>query len=200
MLREHHSPSATVAGCEVFGDNTGGPSFFMPSDRQLVAVLGAANTPMDTIVSAVTTGTNDLHDSADVSAMLKSTDMSQRTWGLVKVTPSYRANAPILAPFDTLVMSSAPRGRMLEVTVAAGGNDPEGAKNSVKEFNSALSAAVTHLRAPLMVSPVGRPLLRVLDSIRCSADAGNTTMSMEMPQSLVEAMLESRTAPTTQGP
>jgi hypothetical protein len=185
-----------VDGVDVFSQNNSEPWLFMPSDQQLVVVAGPGEVPIESIVAAVTQGKGDLHSSPDLSPVLASTDMSQRLWGMAKVTDSYRQYMPILAPFDTIVMSSTRQGKMVDVKVSAAGNDPDGAKASVGTFNGGLSMALAQLRPELILSPLGRPVLKMLESIHCAGDGGNATATMEMPSSLLEAVLSAGSGTT----
>jgi hypothetical protein len=188
-LLSHNVAGHNVDGIDVFSQANSEPWVFMPSDQEFVVVAGPGTVPMEGIVAAVTQGKGDLHASTDMSPGLASTDMSQRIWGLTKVTDSYRQNVPILGPFDTLTLSSTLHGKMVDVKVSATGIDPEGTRNSVASFNGGLSMALAQFRPALVISPLGRPVLKMLDSVHCTDDGGNATVTMEMPSSLLEAIL-----------
>jgi len=177
-------------------------SYVIPDEHRVVMILGPPRVLIDSVVAAVAAGKDDLHGSADLSPLLAAADMTQPLWGVAKVTPSFQAAAPILAPFDTLTLHSGiGQDQMLHVKLSASGNDPVGAKSSATTFNTGVADMLRELRPMLTVMPITRPLLRTLESIHCDADGGNANMTMQGPPSLLQAMLGSgSSAPPATGP
>jgi hypothetical protein len=197
VLQDRHTPVRAAGGMKVYGNAD--IWFFMPGDDRLVVIIGPGPHILDSIIASVMNGKNDLHDSPDLSPMLKAVDATQPTWAVAKVSPSYKILLPVLAPFDTLSLGSRVQDGMLHVTVSAAGSDPAGAAASVNSFSADCSQVLSQARNNLQGQSMYAPLLKVLESIHCQADGGTATIALEMPPSLGDAMLEAA-GPAAQQP
>jgi hypothetical protein len=169
-----------------------------PDDHRLILVSGVAFGPLPGIPGAADGGNGTLRDSPDLAPMLKRVDMTQPIWGVGQLTP-FRGNAEaIFGPFKTLTLGSTVDGGELHLKLTAMGNDPEGAKRSVAQMKNDLTILLGRARPFLITMPVGRPVLKVLESIEAQSDGGSATISARVPRRLLDEMLKSGSSHATQ--
>jgi hypothetical protein len=170
---------------------------FIPDGKHLAIILGPPGVERDfeTIVPAVVAGTGDLHGSADLAPILEKVDMSQPLWAAGKITPQYKLMNPQLAAFDAVALESRlAEDHLLHIKVLATGNNPIGSIATVTAFNVGVQGILAFVRPATAGYPIFTPVVKVLESIRCDANGGNATMTMEMPPSLFQAMVEAADA------
>jgi hypothetical protein len=178
---------------------------FIADEHHLVIALMNDEINFDkdikSIVDATTTGANDLHASTILAPLLAKADMTQPLWGVARITNFFRAQAPELAPFDSINLDSKlGDDHLLHIKLSALGNDPAGARKTANDVTTQV-ANLTVLATPeLLQYPMGKPVLNVLRSIHCDSDAGTASMTVDMPPSLFEAMMEAGTAPADTQP
>jgi hypothetical protein len=187
-LQARRFPMHVADGLSVYGQADSW--FFMPGDDRLVVMIGPRPDALDSIVAAVMEGKNDLHDSPDLAPMLKAASAAQPIWGVGKVTQSYRTLVPMLAPFDTVAVEGGVRDHMLHVKFTAAGSDALGAMASVNSFKAEFAPILAQARSALEGQAMYDPLLKALESVHCESSGGTALITLQMPPSLGDAMLQ----------
>jgi hypothetical protein len=170
-------------------------SMLMPDDNRLIAIYGPdfpnkiGMDRWEEIVAAVIKEKNTLHSSTDLAPLLTSIDMTQPVWGIAKMTPSYKQQAADLDSFDTIRLSSTISGDVLRLKMDFTGNDVNGARSMAADFNNGVSQLLGETHDALLVYPCLLPVFKFVESLHADTNAGNATITGQMPRSLLDAML-----------
>jgi hypothetical protein len=162
------------------------------SNELLVFVAGAARgeMPLAEIGAKVVAGGGDFAIGKELAKLLERTDTSAPLWAMAEVTESYK-QAPILKPFDTLVLGSkALDTGKSKLTLKAKGGDPAAAKEVVEEMNKGLVAAIEQMDQAGKDFPGSGSMGEMLKSVKIeAAEGGSATLTAEMVESSVASML-----------
>lgn len=136
---------ATIGTTEVFTQER--TSVFFPSDERAVMITGppGANVPVEQLVSNVKNRGGKLKGETEIANLIEAVPAGQQLWGVMKVTPSY-AQAPVLAFFKTLQLTSEMKDAELHVLITGDGTDPEKTKDAVSIANTAIQQGVAGLQ------------------------------------------------------
>jgi hypothetical protein len=148
------------------------------TDDYIVASAGASQDKLPTkpLLAAIRTGKGELMTNAQMAKLIASADTTGRIWAVASVSPAYRG-ADILKPFDTLVLTTKEENGTLSLKVTAAGSNPADVKAGVDKVNQQLDAARRELPQGVAQLPFLKPLLDLVQSMKCEAAGANATLT-----------------------
>jgi hypothetical protein len=180
LLQVARSNTETIDGTEVFKpDNEF--AIFLPSSDRLVLVAGPrkAQTPVAQMIAAVKAGKGALTADSDIGKLIKTVDTSSPIWAASKLSETYRKES-LLAPFDTMTMTSKIAKGVQTFKLVAIGTDAEKVAQAVKEFDGHMAEGRRETAKQAQRMPMIKPMADFIASIKAKADGTKVTVTASM--------------------
>jgi len=176
-LRKLQVKSSRVGEMDVFEPDKD-MALICPSNEQVVLIVGAKpeQLPIEIMVKATGTGKGTLANSKDMVKLLESVDTTADAFAVVKVTDSYR-QAPVVQGFDTVTAVLRHKDKLAGFEVKGQGSDAQKVKDAVDFLNGQVREGINELKGEVQNRPMLKPALDFVQSIRCSADGKNATLT-----------------------
>jgi hypothetical protein len=161
------------------------------SDELLVFTVGANGDqlPLAEVGAKVVAGGGDFALGKDLAQMLDKAEIGAPAWALAKVTEAY-AQAPFLAPFDTLTLGSEKiDGGKSRLKLSATGTDAEGAAEVVKQMNEGIAEMREGAAEAAESGEMPKSITDMMASIKVATEGGNATLSAEIGSANAMAMM-----------
>ena len=180
LLQVGRSNTETINGTEVFKpDNEF--AIFLPSSDRLVLVAGPrkAQTPVAEMIAAVKAGKGGLTAGSDMGKLIKTVDTTSPIWAASKLSETYRKES-LLAPFDTMTMTSKIAKGVQNFKLVAVGTDAEKIALAVKEFDGHMAEGRRETARTAERMPMIKPMADFIASIKAKADGTKVTVTASM--------------------
>ena len=180
LLQAARSNTETIDGTEVFKpDNEF--AIFLPSSDRLVLVAGPrkAQTPVAEMIAAVKAGKGALAADSDMGKLIKTVDTTSPIWAASKLSETYRKES-LLAPFDTMTMTSKIANGMQTFKLVAVGTDADKVAQAVKEFDGHMAEGRRETAKHAERMPAIKPMADFIASIKAKADGTEVTVTASM--------------------
>ncbi len=162
-----------IQGVDVISPEKNVVAAFVDSRRVLFCAGANRETlPVEGLLKAIASRKGRLLAEKEMKPLLDRIDMSQALWGMMKVTESYR-QAPVLAAFDEVILSTGSEGGLLHLRVGGAGSDAEQVAAAVKMINEGVQSALGEIQRmgvkAIMIPGVGQAR-QFLESVKCKAE------------------------------
>jgi hypothetical protein len=156
--------------------NFEGIAVAVPSD-ELFVLTGGPNQgvlPLEDIGTAVKTGKGKFEENADLVKAINSIDTTQLNWAALVVAGTY-AQAPQLAPFESLTLVGKIDGDNVKYEAKGNGKDADAVKSAVDQFSSIINEGKGELTRAAEQNPIVQPLVDFWNSIELKSEGTTAT-------------------------
>ena len=156
-------------------------AIFLPSSDRLVLIAGprAAQKPIAEMIAAVKAGKGGLTDDSDMGKLIKTVDTASPIWAAAVMSDTYRQES-LLAPFDTMTLTTKIVGDTQNFTITAVGSDAEMVAVAVKEFDGHMAEARQEITKQSERMPMFKPMAEIVNSIKTVAKGPKVTVTASM--------------------
>lgn len=170
-----------IEGLDVYADRE---ATILPlSSERLVFAVGsnADSVPVMTIAKHLKAGKGELDQNQTMMDLIKTVDTTKPAWGVMQINAAM-AEAPFLAPFDTVRMTADVKDDEVIATFKAEGDDAEEVKKAVEWLNTEIGREVTRMKERIAQNPNGywgrmKPMVDIMESIKATADGKTATLT-----------------------
>ena len=131
------------------------------------------------MIAAVKAGKGALTADSDMGKLIKTVDTTSPIWAAAKMSENYRT-ASMLAPFDTMTMTSKIAKGMQNFKLVAVGSDAEKVAQAVKEFDGHMAEGRRETTREAERMPMLKPMADFVTSIKAKADGAKVTVTAGM--------------------
>jgi hypothetical protein len=174
------SNAEAIDGTEVFmlGKEA---AIFLPSSDRLVLVAGPrqAHKPIAEMIAAVKAGKGGLTADSDMGKLIKTVDTASPIWAAAVMSETYRQES-LLAPFDTMTLTSKIVKGTQNFTLTAVGSDAGKVALAVEEFEGHMADARREIAKSAERMPMFKPMADVVNSIKTVAKGPKVTVTASM--------------------
>jgi hypothetical protein len=180
LLQIGRTKTETIDNVEVFKPDNN-VAIFMPSSDRLVLVAGPRKEqiPVAQMIAAVKAGKGALTADSDIGKLIKGVDTSSSVWAAVKMSDAYR-QTPMLAPFDTVTLTSKIVKDAHNFKITATGSDAEKVAQAVKEFDGHITEGRQELTKQAERMPMIKPIADLLNSVKTTTDGTKATVTASL--------------------
>jgi len=180
LLQVGRTKIETIENTEVFKLESE-VSIFLPSSDRIVMVAGPrrAPKPVAQMIAAVKTGKGALTADSDMGKLIKTADTNSPIWAAAKMSDTYRAES-LLAPFDTMTLSSKVVKDVHTFKIVAKGSDADRVAQAVKEFDGHMAKGREETANMVKMMPMMKPMADFIKSIKAVADGAKVTVTASM--------------------
>jgi hypothetical protein len=181
LLQVARSNTETIDGTEVFSDSDKEFTIFLPSSDRLVWIAGPrkAQKPIAQMIAAVKAGKGALTADSDMGKLIKTVDTASPIWAASVMSETYRQES-LLAPFDTMTITSKIVKNVHNFKLIATGSDAEKIAAAVTEFDGHMAKARQELTKQVERMPMFKPMADFVKSIKTTADGTKVTVTASM--------------------
>ena len=177
-LRQLGMNSSKVDGAEVFSPED--KIRLIPCANDLFVFAGGPKEeqiPMAEVVAAIKSRSAQPALDPKMLALVKSLDISSPLWAVTRMSETYR-RAPLLAPLDTLVLTSKlDQSGMLLLKLVARGKDAAGVQRATEQFKAGLKEALDEIKKEVARAGFLKPIVAFLESVRVEGDGATATVT-----------------------
>ncbi len=172
----------SVNGVDVLRINERRPALrlLMPSSRRIVLVIGANEEsiaqPVKDMLAALKKGKGTLADNQKMAALVKAIKPADRPWVAACISKSY-ALAPLLAGFETVMLTGKREGKATQLTVIGRGKDDEKIKAAAEIMKGFRDQASEGLKRQAERAPLMKPLADLAAGVKFVAEPGKLSIS-----------------------
>ncbi|MCP4374712.1 MAG: hypothetical protein GY794_00815 [bacterium] len=177
FLQIGRAKTETIDKVEVFKPERN-VAIFMPSSDRLVMITGpnGEQIPVAQMIAAVKAGKGALTADSDIGKIIKGVDTSSPIWAAARMSETYR-QVSVLAPFDTITLTSKIVKDTHSFKITATGLDAENVAQAVKEFDGYIAEGRQELTQQAKRMPMFKPLADLLKSVKTSTDGTKATLT-----------------------
>ncbi len=178
-----------VDGQEVVSLARGQMNLILDRGERLIMVVGdirrgenpLEKLPLAAVVKALKTGNGGLKDNREMVRLINSTRPEGELMAVMKVSPAYHEGpfeAPFLAAFDTMVLTTTGVTAGTEWKLVARSRDVEAINKTVGEFNDAKAKALVQMKqAPKEVLMMMEPYVKILEDLKVEQKETTVTLT-----------------------
>jgi hypothetical protein len=180
LIQASRSETETINNTEVFKPDREF-AIFLPSSDRLVMIGGPrkAQKPVAQMIAAVKAGKGAVTADSEMGKLIKTVDTTSPIWAAAKMSDTYR-QASILAPFDTMTLTSKIAKNVQNFKLVATGTDAEKVAQAVKEFDGHMAEGRQELTKQAQRMPMFKPMAEFVNSIKAKADGAKVTVTASM--------------------
>jgi hypothetical protein len=172
-----------IDGTEVFSPDKESV-IFLPSSDRLVVVVGPrqAHKPIAEMIAAVKAGKGGLTADSDMGKLIKTVDTASPIWAAAVMSETYR-QASLLAPFDTMTLTTKTVKGTRNFTLTAVGSDAGKVALAAKEFDghiAKMQQEFTRETEAGLMPPMVKPAGDVVSSIKTVTEGPKVTVTASM--------------------
>lgn len=136
--------------------------------------------PLEELAAALESGKGKLSENKLMTDLIASTDTTGPLWGAALVSDAYRQAGPLVAPFDTAVLSSKKSGDRLDLKLLAKGSDANEVSKALAVLNAGLIMANQQTATMAQQIPTFKPLADFMASIKPQIDGATVTITASL--------------------
>jgi hypothetical protein len=180
LLQVGRTKIETIEGTEVFKPESE-VSIFLPSSDRIVLIAGPrkAPKPVAQMIAAVKAGKGALTPESDMGKLIKTVDIDSQIWAAAKMSATYRQES-LLAPFDTMTLSTKIAKDVHTFTLKAKGSDADKVAAAVKQFDAHMAEGRTETARAAKQMPMMKPMADFVKSIKAVTDGAEVTVTASM--------------------
>ena len=179
LLQVGHSNTETIDGTEVFKLNRE-YAVFLPSSDRLVLVVGPREAQtIAQMIAAVKAGKGALTADSDMGKLIKTIDTKSPVWAASIMSETYRKES-LLAPFDTMTLTTKIAKDSHNFTLTAVGSDAEKVAQALKEFDGHMAEGRRETAKSAERMQMLKPIAEFVNSIKATADGPKVTVTASM--------------------
>ena len=195
VIRKEMGPNSryfsviNVDGEEIISLERGQMNLILDRGERLILVVGdirrgenpLEKLPLAAVVKALKTGNGGLKDNREMVRLINSTRPEGELMAVMKVSPAYHEGpfeAPFLAAFDTMVLTTTGVTAGTEWKLVARSRDVEAINKTVGEFNDAKAKALVQMKqAPKEVLMMMEPYVKILEDLKVEQKETTVTLT-----------------------
>jgi hypothetical protein len=169
-----------IDGAEVFllGKQA---AIFLPSSDRLILIVGPGEVqkPIAEMIAAVKAGKGGLTADSDMGKLIKTVDTASPIWAASVLSDTYRQDS-LLAPFDTMTLTTKSVGDTHNFTITAVGSDAGKVALAAKEWDERIAQGRRETAKNVEFLPMFKRAVDIINSMKAVTEGPKLTVTASM--------------------